>query len=53
MALAELNETVAARGAEYPLRGRYDARFAPVVAASFSVQISVASVAITSSPLRP
>ena len=33
MALAELNETVTARGAEYPLRGRYDARFAPVVEA--------------------
>src|SRR6187455_341413 len=33
MALAELNETVTARGAEFPLRGRYDPRFAPVVEA--------------------
>jgi CubicO group peptidase (beta-lactamase class C family) len=31
MALAELNETVEARGAEFPLRGRYDERFRPVV----------------------
>ena len=33
MALVELNETVTARGAEYPLRGRYDARFAAVAEA--------------------
>src|SRR5688572_12296727 len=33
MALAELNETVTARGAEYPLRGRYDERFAAVAEA--------------------
>jgi hypothetical protein len=31
MALAELNETVEARGAAFPLRGRYDERFRPVV----------------------
>lgn len=31
MPLAELNETVAARGGEFPLRGRYDERFQPVV----------------------
>jgi CubicO group peptidase (beta-lactamase class C family) len=31
LALAELNETVEARGASYPLRGRYDERFRPVV----------------------
>ena len=30
MALAELNEIVAARGGEYHLRGRFDPRFAPV-----------------------
>src|SRR6187402_625628 len=33
MALAELHETVTARSAEYPLRGRYDERFAPVAEA--------------------
>lgn len=31
MALVELKETIAARGGEYPLRGRYDERFRPVV----------------------
>ena len=31
MAQAELNETVAARGGTFPLRGRYDERFRPVV----------------------
>jgi CubicO group peptidase (beta-lactamase class C family) len=30
-ALAELQETIAARGGEFPLHGRYDARFRPVV----------------------
>lgn len=33
MALAELNETVSARGGEFHLRGRYDPRFAAVAAA--------------------
>ncbi len=31
MAFAELNETVEARGGAFPLRGRYDERFRPVV----------------------
>ena len=31
MALAELNETVEARGGAFPLRGRYDERFRPAV----------------------
>ncbi|AKH43197.1 CubicO group peptidase (beta-lactamase class C family) [Altererythrobacter atlanticus] len=31
MAQAELDETLAARGGEFPLRGRYDERFRPVV----------------------
>ncbi len=31
MALAEFHETIAARGGDYPLRGRYDERFRPVV----------------------
>jgi CubicO group peptidase (beta-lactamase class C family) len=31
VAQAELNETVEARGGAYPLRGRYDERFRPVV----------------------
>src|SRR6185503_1274842 len=31
MALAEFNETIEARGGAYPLRGRYDERFRPVV----------------------
>lgn len=31
MALAELNETVEARGSAFPLRGRYNERFRPVV----------------------
>lgn len=31
MALSELKETIAARGGEFPLRGRYDERFRPVV----------------------
>ena len=31
MALAEFNETIEARGGEFPLRGRYDDRFRPVV----------------------
>lgn len=31
MAQAELEETITARGGEYPLRGRYEARFRPVV----------------------
>jgi len=29
--LAEFHETISARGGEYPLRGRYDERFRPVV----------------------
>ena len=33
MPLAELHETIEARGAEFPLRGRYDERFRPVVEA--------------------
>lgn len=31
MALAEFHESIAARGGEYPLRGRYDERFRPLV----------------------
>ncbi|MXP40318.1 serine hydrolase [Altererythrobacter soli] len=31
MPQAELNETISARGGEYPLRGRFDERFRPVV----------------------
>ena len=33
MALAEFHETIDARGQSFPLRGRYDEKFAPVVAA--------------------
>ena len=33
MALVELNEMVEARGEEFPLRGRYEERFAPVAEA--------------------
>ncbi len=33
MALAEFNETISARGGEYPLRGRYDERFRSVAEA--------------------
>jgi len=31
LALAEFHESIAARGGEYPLRGRYDERFRPLV----------------------
>ncbi|MXO59907.1 serine hydrolase [Altererythrobacter salegens] len=35
MALAEFHETISARGGEYPLRGRYDEKFAPAVEAFY------------------
>jgi CubicO group peptidase (beta-lactamase class C family) len=33
LALAEFHETISARGGEYPLRGRYDERFRPMLEA--------------------
>ena len=42
MALAEFDQTIEARGGEYPLRGRYDERFRAVVDAfieNFEVEV--------------